>query len=217
MKHLLIILALLFSVNSYSQFDLLLGAKYSHGLLVKVANKQIAESLSADQNYGEAYSQSIGFTVGVKPIERLGGKIEFIASQTTQEYYGKVYSGNSDLAYTSSNKITTLDIPVMVEFGKWIYVEGGPVFSIILDADFEKDVRAISNEKDVSEKFDDFSYGGAVGAGINIPLDHMEFSVGVRYTLGINKAGGVDSIGIDVVDGTTTHIFDTNFSFKLKF
>lgn len=208
-------------VNKVNPVKLKLGVLYNHSLTSRITNPQISDN--PNQDYGSSLARNYGFLLGIDFTKRIALKVEMHLSNIRQEYSGvETFSQDVKDAFSSASKITTFDIPVMLEVGKILYVEGGPVFSFMLDADFEQTYDNLFNSQtfktDVKETFENYDIGLALGSGINIPIKMVEIKIGLRYTTIFKGVSGVDAIGVEVIENNTaTHVVAIHTGFNILF
>lgn len=213
---LLALIVLLLSNYTIAQTAFRIGGKFSYPLYTRIHNPQVDNAEDNIQQYDEASTICFGLMAGIKIVKRFGITAELLYSDMIQNYKGASLEQGSAQAYKSFNRIKSFDVPIMFEYGKYIYAEIGPVFSFLLDADFEQTIASIKNKNDVTEKFSRYNWGGAIGFGINMPIKLVEITLGTRYTLGLRDFKGVDGLGIDVLEKTTTHALGAHIAVKIK-
>lgn len=176
------------------------GAKYTKAY-TKLKNKYIDVASNPDTTMGYvmSFGDSYGLLAGYNVTEKFGLQAELLFNTQRQKYEGDI-SG----AYSSMTEIMTLDIPLLITVGKTFYVEGGPVFSALLKASFKSSLE--TRTQDVADKFNRFTWGGALGGGVNLhATDHLIFNVGSRFYLGLKDYGeGVDAVGKEIHNYKTT-------------
>ncbi|MBI5219929.1 MAG: outer membrane beta-barrel protein [Bacteroidia bacterium] len=198
MKSVKIVLFLIgITIYSYGQSPYI-GAKYGIGI-TKLTNKHItnnADSMRSIFSTGSNYSLYGGITF----TDRIALQVELVYNSLNQKYQGDVLGG-----YQSITEIKTFDVPVMLQVGKWVYAEAGPVLNVLLKAEF-KSLSDSLNSADVTDKFDKTTWGIAFGGGGRLNLgEHFALNLGVRAYIGIKDFGnGVDALGQDIHDYNTT-------------
>ncbi|WP_343695372.1 porin family protein [Flavobacterium sp.] len=128
----------------------------------------------------------IGFQIGgfaeIKIIERLSIQPELLFS--TQGASFDVNGSNRDIDY----KLNYINIPVLAKFYivKQFYVEGGPQLGFL--------VSAKRDGNDIKDSYKSTDLGFNFGAGYYFTDN---FSVGLRYTVGLSNVGDYDTDDID--------------------
>lgn len=201
MKKLILFSAILFfAIENFAQSPFL-GAKTGVSL-TRLKNQQISNNVDSMKANFFTFSYFYGITGGITITERFALQGELLINTLSQNYditKGTFQGG------TSTTEINTVDIPIMVIVGKRIYVEAGPVINIIVNATVKSTVDALNN-KDVTDHFDQFSYGVAFGGGLCIhATEHFAVNLGLRGYIGLTDLGnGVDALGRKISEYKTT-------------
>jgi hypothetical protein len=165
------------------------------------------------QNY-EVFTQSkLGFTGGgfieYQPIKMAGISIEVNYSQQGAYHFDPNYiytpaelSDGTNKIY-SDIKLQTIEVPLLFNFRPLTEGNITPVFSLgfafdyilsassnnwvsITDANNFTYTLPTTNKEDVSSRFQSYNYGPVGGLGIDFIEKQIKYSIGVRYSIGLN-------------------------------
>src|ERR1035438_10421491 len=194
----IICIASLIAFNVNAQFSFwhigLIGGPSSTWLL----NSDVS-NIPIEMNYKSSVGGCFGLSLTHNFVEKTALKIEFIYSMHNQSYNGDFNGtdvplgyGNGD-SYVAETKLTYLDIPVLLHFGKANspYIELGPQIGFLLGAKEDYTYTSTSglintlhpNESNVNYKsdFNNMNICGVLGFGYNASLSSLiSLDLGIR-------------------------------------
>lgn len=103
--------------------------------------------------------------------------------------------------FTSSTKVSYLDVPVLAKMG---FMHGGsvqpslfvgPSVALNLSAKSKFEGEGSDIEVDVKDQMNTFDVGLVVGGGVDIPVGRRNFGLELRYSKGLTNAAGDDANG----------------------
>lgn len=212
MKKLILFVAVcLISLNVFSQ-----GKTFSKvldvGLIGQVRStwlvNQNVSDVAGEMDYKTSWGSSAGVRVQYFGAGSLGAGFEVNYATIRQDYDGNVFGS----PYSSSNKLTCIDIPVYGRVGssEGGYFELGCQFSLINGATYEVDNAAIAAlATDASSSFSENYIAPFLGFGgaINLWQNQLMISTGLRLSYGVTDVVGNDGLGQDL---TEDHPFTYN-------
>ncbi len=212
MKQLFLSLLILLAISSLQAQKLYVGGKFAGGI-TRLPNKDVKKQADMPLSFG----YSMGGYCGITFTERLKFQGELLFSAINQKYEGtSFFKDTSNLLnafdYKSVTKLKNIDIPVVAILGKWIYVEGGVCFNILLTADINEvasnwNMADVYNKKkeDISSHFQRINLSLVGGGGISMMiLDHFGFNAGLRGFMGVNDFGSsVNTLNESLKSGRT--------------
>lgn len=195
----LIAASFLISYNSFSQ-GLEFGVKgiYNSTWLL---NKHIAETSGSQQEYVPSFGYSYGVSGAIYFSDKFGIEMDILYANHSQQYTGTI----STIDYNAETKLQMLDVPILLKFQSvaGVYVEAGILYSILSSAEYYNDIAPLISpyQEDISDKFNKHSFGGVIGAGINLDLFlGMGLTAGVRISGSFSDLEGIDALGLDLSD-----------------
>ncbi|HBX53676.1 MAG: hypothetical protein A2275_08515 [Bacteroidetes bacterium RIFOXYA12_FULL_35_11] len=176
-----------------------LGGRVGYGY-TRLNNKYIAEQPDSVQQYVSSFGTNFGVGGGFYFTDRFCLKTELVFNNIQQRYEGDIMGG-----YKSLTDVKTLDIPILFSFGKWVYIEAGPVFNFVLKASFNSTIDSL-DQKNITDKYNRINYGAMLGGGFALHAgDILVLYGGLRGFVGLKDYGnGVDALGEEIHDYKTT-------------
>lgn len=167
-----------------------IGGKYTLNF-TRINNEFINQS--SDQGYRPSFGNNYGLIIGYHFTDGFGIKVNLLLNKHIQRYESLYLDTVITQEVQSETGLTTFDIPVLLNFGKKVYFETGPVFSFITQAQYTSET---IGTMDVKEEFSKANLGIAAGLGTNFPLTQsIWFNFGFRYTYGFVDMKGIDAKG----------------------
>jgi hypothetical protein len=209
----LILFFVLVSISVMSFAQLTLGAHFAYNS-TWLMNKQVFDE-GPEMDIASSFGTYYGIIAGYYFSDNFGVEINFNPNKIEQKYVGSIkYFFNDDRnSYDASTVIKTLDIPILMKFGKNSYFELGPLVQLINKATYS---RTFENENawgyynilshyDCSNYVDkavksDFKGTGigitmGFGANFNIVEDVLKLNFGLRFNYILSNIEGINALG----------------------
>ncbi|PLX09531.1 MAG: hypothetical protein C0596_03085 [Marinilabiliales bacterium] len=205
-----VILLLGVSVLSFSQ--LTIGGHFAYNS-TWLMNKQVFDE-GPEMDIAASYGMYYGFVTGYYFSDKFGLEINFNPNKIEQKYVGSMkYLFTEDrYTYNASTVLNTLDIPILMKFGKSSYFEFGPLIQFINKATYSRtfdteDAWASYNSqiyicenftnKAVKSTFKSNAFGVTMGFGANFDIveDQLLFNFGLRFNYIITDIEGINGLG----------------------
>jgi hypothetical protein len=116
-------------------------------------------------------------------------------------YYSVKGDAASEGGYTTSTKVSYLDVPVLAKMGFMHDASvrpslfAGPSMALNLSAKSKFEGEGSDIEVDVKDQLNTFDLGFVVGGGVDIPWSGRSVGLELRYSKGLTNAAGEDANG----------------------
>lgn len=202
------------SLLSFAQFNV--GGHFAYNS-TWLMNKQVFDA-GAEMDVAASFGSSFGIIAGYYFSDQFGLETNINFNKLKQNYEGSIkyfFTLNDERnAYTATTVLNTLDIPVLMKFGKNTYFEFGPMFQFVNKATYtrtfdETDVLnpgtyhgmaySFANREDIAVKsnFKNVGIGVAFGFGANFNIieDALKLNFGVRFNYILTDMQGINGLG----------------------
>jgi len=218
------------SVMSFAQ--LTVGGHFAYNS-TWLMNKQVFDE-GAEMDVAASFGNYVGLIGGYYFTDNFGVEIDFNSNKIEQKYEGsiKYLVGDERNDYNSSLVLRTLDVPVLLKFGKVSYFEFGPVIQLVNKATYTRTFVDESSDglpigwyndrlytfnnltnKGVKADFNGTGFGVAMGFGANFNLmnDQLFLNFGVRFNYILTDLKGVNGLGENINSAYVSDIEETHF------
>jgi len=212
MKKVAFIIVLL-SISAISFAQLTIGGHFGYNS-TWLMNKQVFDT-GAEMGVAVSYGTSYGIIAGYYFSDDFGLEVNINSNKIEQKYEGSIKYVLSDErnTYNASTVLNTMDIPILMKFGKNTYFEVGPLVQIINKATYNRtfddsgaiglgwynnSVYVFSDEQNLAVKsnFVNSAFGASLGFGGNFNLieDALKLNVGFRFNYIITDIEGINGL-----------------------
>lgn len=209
-----LLLIVLVSISAMSFAQLTLGAHFAYNS-TWLMNKQVFDT-GAEMNVAVSYGTYYGIMAGYYFSDDFGVEININPNKIEQKYEGSIKHLLTEdrNTYSASTVINTLDIPILMKFGKNTYFELGPLVQIINKATYSRTfdeigaldlgwynnrVYSFSDVSNLAVKsnFVNTAFGATLGFGANFNIieDVLKLNFGLRFNYIITDIEGINGLG----------------------
>ena len=210
----LILFFVLVSISVMSFAQLTLGAHFAYNS-TWLMNKQVFDE-GPEMDIAASFGTYYGIIAGYYFSDNFGVEINFNPNKIEQKYAGSIkYFFNDDRnSYDASTVIKTLDIPILMKFGKNSYFELGPLVQLINKATYSRTFEEtnlfnfghynnqdyiFSDATNIAVKSDFKGTGIGItmgfGANFNIVEDVLKLNFGLRFNYILSNIEGINALG----------------------
>lgn len=179
-------------------------------------NKQVFDE-GPEMDVAPSIGGYFGVIAGYYFSDNFGLELNINSNTMSQGYLGAVdnFFNNDVNIYTSSTIMKTMDIPVLMKFGKSTYFEIGPLVQFVNKATYTRTFMetnilspglynnmaySFSNVSGIGVKsdFKGIGFGASFGFGANINLieDVLRLNFGARFNYIITDMEGINGLGL---------------------
>lgn len=212
-KSILLILFVGITVVSFAQ--LTLGGHFAYNS-TWLMNKQVFDE-GPEMDIAVSYGSYYGVFAGYYFSDNFGVEINFNPNKIEQKYEGSVKYFFSDErnTYNASTVMRTLDVPILMKFGKSSYFEIGPLVQLVNKVTYSRTFEetniinpgwyndmayGFENASSVGVKsnFKGTGFGVTMGFGANFNIidDVLKLNFGARFNYVLSDLEGVNALGL---------------------
>ncbi len=202
-------------IAAMSFAQLTLGGHFAYNS-TWLMNKQVFDE-GAEMDVAVSYGTSYGIIAGYYFSDDFGLEINFNPNKIEQKYEGsiKYFFSDERNSYNASTIMKTLDIPVLMKFGKNTYFELGPLVQMVNKVTYTRtfeetnilypgwyhsrsySFKNVSSEG-VKSSFKDIGFGASLGFGANFNIieDQLKLNFGLRFNYILTDLEGVNGLGL---------------------
>lgn len=201
----------LISIVASSFAQLTLGGHFAYNSTWLI-NKQVFDA-GAEMNVAASFGNYYGVIAGYYFSDQFGIETNINFNKLEQKYEGSIkYPLSEDRnSYDASTVLNTLDIPILMKFGKTSYFELGPMLQFVNKGTYSRTFESenaigyynsifyCSNlqNKAVKSNFKSMGFGVSLGFGANFNIieDVLKLNFGLRFNYILSDMEGINALG----------------------